>query len=322
MPCPIGRDVDRAASILLGGGLVAFPTETVYGLGANALDARAVAGIFAAKNRPSFDPLIVHIASIDALDSLASQVPVVARRLADRFWPGPLTLVLPKTPIVPDLVTSGLHTVAVRIPNHPVAQELLTRTCVPVAAPSANTFGCLSPTCADHVLEQLGSEIDYILDGGPSSVGLESTVLSLVDDRRPIVLRLGGLSVEAIEAAIGRVEIAKPNDDNESAARQSPGMLTRHYAPRTRLVLREAGQPTTGARRGMLAFQAAPTGGGHAAAEILSPSGDLNEAAANFFAALRRLDALGLDEIEVERFPDEGLGRALNDRLRRAAAKD
>ena len=322
MPCPVGGDVRRAASILGRGGLVAFPTETVYGLGADALDPRAVARVFVAKSRPRFDPLIVHIADVGGLGRLASTVPKIARNLAERFWPGPLTLVLPKTGLVPDLVTSGLPTVAVRMPEHAIALELLGRAGVPLAAPSANKFGMLSPTRAEHVVEQLGDEIDYVLDGGPCRVGLESTVLALIVPNRPVVLRLGGLSVEEIEAAIGPVEIAQPHVQGQPAVQLSPGMLTKHYAPRTRLVVRAAGaSPPDGSRRGLLAFTTAPPEGVYAAVEVLSPSGDLAEAAVNFFAALRRLDALHLEAIEAEPLPEVGLGRALNDRLRRAAAR-
>lgn len=324
MTCPIGDDVSRAAEILCGGGLVAFATETVYGLGANALDPRAVARVFEVKNRPRFDPLIVHVHDVSAVETLVAEYPSRARELTSRFWPGPLTVVLPKRDRVPDLVTAGLPTVAVRIPDHPLALELLRAAVVPIAAPSANPFGHVSPTRAEHVVEQLGDRIDYILDGGPCRVGVESTVLALVDDE-PTLLRPGGVTLEELEAAIGPVSV--PVGDalaNEAAA--SPGMLARHYAPHTPLAIHEAGddefefvETRAGHRVGRLAFRPLASTTGYAAVEILSPTGDLREAAANFFAALRRLDALGLDRIVADHFPDEGLGRALNDRLRRAA---
>jgi L-threonylcarbamoyladenylate synthase len=324
MAWEIGRDVGRAAAIVRRGGLVAFPTETVYGLGADALDARAVARIFAAKNRPAFDPLIVHISDSGELARLVREVPDVGRLLAERFWPGPLTLVFPKTDLVPDLVTSGLPTVAVRMPDHLVALELLRRAGTPLAAPSANKFGGLSPTRAEDVVEQLGEEIDYVLDGGPCRVGVESTVLSLAEvpaGALPRVLRLGGLALEDIEAAIGPVAHAEAQEEG-IAARPSPGMLSRHYAPWTPLRVRSAGERARdGSRRGLLAFQAGPAEGGYAAVEVLSPTGDLVEAAAGLFVALRRLDALGLDGIDAELAPETGLGRAINDRLRRAAVR-
>ncbi|MCH7686303.1 MAG: threonylcarbamoyl-AMP synthase, partial [Planctomycetes bacterium] len=195
MTCPIGTDIQHAASLLRNGGLVAFATETVYGLGSNAFDVNAVARLFEVKNRPRFDPLIVHVNDSSWLEHLATDVPEEARQLADRCWPGPLSLVLPKSDDVPDLVTAGLSTVAVRIPDHPMALDLLKTADLPIAAPSANPFGCLSPTCAEHVAEQLGSSIDYILDGGKCQVGIESTVLK-VGNGEPVLLRPGGLPIE------------------------------------------------------------------------------------------------------------------------------
>ncbi|MEX2286183.1 MAG: L-threonylcarbamoyladenylate synthase [Planctomycetaceae bacterium] len=359
MTCPVGTDVSRAAGILRDGGLVAFATETVYGLGASALDPAALARLFEVKNRPRFDPIIAHISDVTGLPQLAAEIPPVARSLAERFWPGPLTLVLRKTQITPDLLTAGLPSVAVRVPAHPLALELLRAVSFPVAAPSANLFGHVSPTTAEHVAEQLGDKIDYILDGGPCRVGLESTVLDLTG-AIPVLLRPGGLPVEEIEALIGPVTIRRANSSDEAEAQLAPGMLPRHYAPRTRLVIVENIEPPeAGKRIGLLTFRppttnllsdrmqeregealAEPTpnspnalpseppppsrgragvGGAFAAIEVLSPAGDLREAAANFFAALRRLDALGLDAIVAVPFPNEGLGRALNDRLQRAA---
>jgi len=324
MPCPIGTDVERAATLLREGGLVAFATETVYGLGADALNPRAVARVFEVKNRPHFDPIIVHVAGPGELVLLVSRMPEHAAVLAERFWPGPLTLVLPKTEIVPDLVTAGLSTVAVRVPDHPGALALLRAAKLPIAAPSANPFGCVSPTRAEHVAEQLGDRIDYLLDGGPCRVGVESTVLDL-SGATPVLLRPGGLPVEEIEAAIGPVAL-KGGAAHDAADRPlpAPGMLPRHYAPRTPLVLwpADSSLPTpAGEHTGLLAFGAPADASSYAAVEVLSETGSLTEAAANFFAALRRLDARGLEQIVAETFPEAGLGRALNDRLRRAAEK-
>jgi L-threonylcarbamoyladenylate synthase len=332
--CPIGRDVGFAAGRLRAGALVAFATETVYGLGADALDVRAVARVFEVKGRPTFDPLIVHVADTASLDGLIARWPEAAARLAERFWPGPLTLVLPKTDRVPDLVTAGLPSVAVRVPAHPLALELIRAAGVPVAAPSANPFGRISPTRAEHVAEQLGERIDYILDGGPCRVGVESTVLDLSTagtEGTAELLRPGGVPVEELEEVIGpirRPPAHEPAHDETArdadTARRGPGMLTRHYAPRTPLVI-AAGDGGGAASRehrrvGRLAFRAIDDPDRFAAVEVLSPAGDLREAAANLFAAMRRLDAAGLDLIVADRFPETGLGHALNDRLRRAAA--
>ena len=313
----ITTNVDRAASVLKDGGLVAFATETVYGLGANALDASAVAKIFEAKERPHFDPLIVHIADLDWLDRVVSQIPQQARPLIEEFWPGPLTLVMPKTEQVPGLVTSGLDTVAVRFPEHALARELILKAEIPIAAPSANRFGQLSPTTADHVARQLGERIELILDGGPCRVGVESTVLQVTDSGSAMLLRHGGVSQEAIEDVIGKVENAKVSDRPEAVA--SPGMLPRHYSPRTKLINLGAVESNDWdvGRVGHLCFKGASIEADEV--EVLSADGDLVEAAANLFAALWRLDAAGVDIIVAEQFPNKGLGRAINDRLARAA---
>lgn len=317
MPCPVTTDPAAAAAALCRGGLVALPTETVYGLGADAGDPKAVARIFAAKNRPFFDPLIVHLADRDWLPRVVAELPPLAERLASRFWPGPLTLVLPKTAAVPDLVTAGLPTVAVRIPRHALMQEVLRLADRPIAAPSANPFGRLSPTTAAHVQEQLGDRIDLILDGGPCTVGVESTILQVAGDQ-VLLLRPGGLAVEDVEAVVGPVGRPSPAVADSPAA---PGMLPQHYAPRTPIRLVDDVPPCHPAegRVGLLCLRPATTSG-YAAVEALSPTGDLTEAAAGFFEALHRLDASGLNAIVATRFPDVGLGRALNDRLRRAAA--
>ena len=311
--------VERAAAILKGGGLVALPTETVYGLGANAFDPVAVAKIFAAKERPFFDPLIVHVPEIDWLPRVVRDFPPVARRLAERFWPGPLTLVLPKSDAIPDLVTSGLSSVGVRIPDHDLTRRVLQLANVPVAAPSANPFGRLSPTSAEHVRVQLGDRVDAILDGGPCRIGIESTVLEIDGDRLTL-LRPGGIPVEEIVALVGHVsdvELTRMDKPN------APGMLASHYAPRTQLVLvSEIPLFPIWPRTGLLDFCGESVRPEFTAIEILSPTGDLVIAAANFFQALHRLDAMGLDGILAVRFPDRGLGRALNDRLQRAAYRE
>ncbi len=320
MTCPIGVDVAHAARLLRDGKLVSFATETVYGLGASALDVNAVARVFAVKNRPYFDPLIVHIAERSWLPRLVTSWPETAERLATKFWPGPLTLVLPKTELVPDLVTSGLPSVAVRMPSHPLALELLRLAEVPVAAPSANLFGQLSPTCAEHVADRLGDQIDYLLDGGPCSVGVESTVLLLESDGTVRLLRPGGVELEEIEAVIGPLSQRLHSTAANDQAAPSPGLLPQHYAPRTPLVIVEDIATITSPERcGVLSLQSHPAAHRFEAAEVLSASGNLTEAAANFFAALRRLDAAQVKRIIAEPLPNHGLGVALNDRLTRAA---
>lgn len=333
--CDVTTDVAHAAEILRNGGLVAFGTETVYGLGANALDERAVAAVFEAKNRPHFDPLIVHIADREWLERLTEQRSLLANQLADAFWPGPLTMVLPKRKIVPDLVTSGLSTVAIRMPSHPLAMELLTAVDLPIAAPSANPFGQISPTTAQHVLDHLGGRIDLILDGGPCDVGVESTVVLMTGDR-PCILRHGGVTQEQLEQVIGAVDVhgsdagdvSADQDGTATTGAIAPGMLSQHYSPRTPLALIEDVSPNevAGKRVGLLRFSTKPVDGprgsvstgSDSVVETLTEDGDLRTAAVNFFAALRRLDAQQLDLILAEPFPDSGLGRALNDRLIRA----
>lgn len=335
--CDVTTDVAQAAGILRSGGLVAFGTETVYGLGANALDERAVARVFEAKNRPHFDPLIVHIANLEWLERLTAQRSPLADRLADAFWPGPLTMVLPRKKIVPDLVTSGLPTVAVRMPSHPLALELLTMVDLPIAAPSANPFGQISPTTAQHVLDHLGGRIDLILDGGPCDVGVESTVVLMTGDR-PCILRHGGVTQEQLEQVIGAVDVHRSDAGAEAASTDpaggatngavAPGMLSQHYSPRTPLSLINDVSPDSvaGRRVGLLRLSkmsvdslAGPDSSESASVvETLTEDGDLRTAAVNFFAALRRLDSQRLDLILAEPFPDSGLGRALNDRLFRA----
>ncbi len=311
------RAIRIAAEKLRAGDLVAFPTETVYGLGANALNEQAVAQIFAVKDRPHFDPLIVHLADQADVSQYAINIDQRARLLMERFWPGPLTLVLRKQPCIPDLVTAGFDTVALRVPSHPVAQALLREVNLPIAAPSANPFGYVSPTTAMHVQELLGERIGIILDGGPCAVGVESTVCTLTEEQA-VILRPGGVSVEGIEAVIGPVAIGATAQPDA----RSPGTLASHYAPRVPLTLIALGapllRPQPKERVGLLLLKPRPVEG-YVTVEFLSRNGNLVEAAANLFATLRRLDSLGLERIIAESVPEQGLGRAIMDRLRRAS---
>jgi L-threonylcarbamoyladenylate synthase len=312
---PTPENLERAAQIIRNGGLVAFPTETVYGLGANALDAMAVAKIFEAKERPSFDPLIVHVSDREMLRRVVREVPALAEQLIARFWPGPLTLVLPKSELVPEIVTAGLPTVAVRMPAHPVAQALIRQAGVPVAAPSANPFGYLSPTRAEHVERMLGERVDLILDGGRTEFGVESTIVLLAE--KPVVLRYGAVALEALEQVVG--EVALQVEEREKPL--VPGQLPQHYAPQTpiRIAAPEDIPPPQRKRAGYLAFREVPKG--FKVVKVLSPTGNLLEAAAHLFEALHQLDRLGLEAIYAEPIPEVGLGRAIMDRLRRASTK-
>lgn len=313
----IGTDIRRAKAYLERGNVVGMPTETVYGLAGNALNPDAVLEIFRVKNRPRFDPLIVHTDSLAKVETFVTEIPEPARRLAEACWPGPLTLLLSKRDVIPDLVTSGLPAVAVRVPNHPLTLALLRSLDFPLAAPSANPFGYISPTTAGHVADQLGDRVPYILDGGPAQVGLESTIVGF-ENGQPTVFRLGGLALESLERLIGPVAVRTHSTSNPKA----PGMLSSHYAPRKPLALLQPGetpQPTEGA--GALVFRE-PFGGIPTGRQrVLSPTGDLAEAAKNLFAHLRALDALDLDVIYAEPLPNHGLGPAMNDRLRRAAVR-
>jgi L-threonylcarbamoyladenylate synthase len=304
--------IAAAGAALRGGALVAFPTETVYGLGADASDGRAVAAIFAAKGRPRFNPLIVHVADLDCAERLGSLTDS-GRQLAAAFWPGALTLVVAKQPRcrVADLTTAGLATIALRVPAHPIAMALLRAADRPVAAPSANRSGHVSATTAAHVAADLGASVSIILDGGPAPIGLESTVVDATGPE-PLILRLGGLARERLERALRRPLALARGAPGRPA---SPGMLTRHYAPATKLRL-DAVEVRAG--EALLAF--GPAVPNRAAATVnLSPSGDLVEAAANLFSALRQLDAAGAQAIAVMPIPPTGLGEAINDRLQRAA---
>lgn len=311
-----GSDIIFAAALLRRRELVAIPTETVYGLAGNALDADAVLKIYATKGRPQFNPLIVHLANKEAMATYA-EVPGLAYRLAERFSPGPLTYVLPKKPIVPDVTTGGGETVALRIPAHPLAHELLSLLDFPLAAPSANPSGYISPVTAAHVAEGLGGKIPYILDGGPCHVGLESTVVTF-ENEMIIVLRAGGVTVEALRE-FGPVEVRT----QAATSAGSPGLLKSHYAPHTRLVLgsvRTLLEEYAAKKVAVLSLWELVRGENIVACEILSPGSDLTEAARNLFAAMRRLDAAGADIIVAERMPEHGFGLAINDRLERASA--
>ena len=304
-----------AAAILKRGGLVAFPTETVYGLGADATNDAAVAAIFEAKGRPRFNPLIVHLPDLAAAETQA-QFDTRATTVAERYWPGPLTLVLPRSAAcdVSLLCSAGLDTLALRVPGHPLAMAFLRAVGCPVAAPSANRSGEVSPTTAAHVRDSLEGRVDMILDSGPCPLGLESTVLDLSQEE-PLLLRPGAVTREELEAALGPVAVAEGTNDDETA-RRAPGQLSSHYAPALPLRLN-----ATDAEPGeaLLAFgPEAPSGA--AAVMNLSPSGDLKEAAANFFAFLRALDRPDFAGIAAMPIPETGLGEAINDRLRRAAA--
>lgn len=308
------QNLDRAAEILRAGGVVAFPTETVYGLGGNAFDAVAVARIFEIKRRPAFDPLIVHVSDDAMLARVASDVPERARALMERFWPGPLTIVLRKRRDVPELVTSGLPAVAVRMPAHPIARELLLRAGVALAAPSANPFGRLSPTRAQHVEQMLGSSVDAIVDGGPTEFGLESTIVSL--EPEPVVLRPGAVTREQLESALGVAFAAAAPVDRPLA----PGQLAHHYAPRTPLRLIDPDAVPVPERAGAGLVTLTRRAAGYAHSRRLSERGDLREAAARLFETLHELDGLGLTRIDVEPVAETGLGVAIMDRLRRACA--
>jgi L-threonylcarbamoyladenylate synthase len=313
------KATEAAARTLKRGGLVAFPTETVYGLGADATQPEAIARLYQAKGRPSFNPLIAHVADLAAAQAIA-RFDAVSLKLAQAFWPGPLTLVLPKARgcTVADLATAGLDTVAVRVPAHPVALAILRALGKPVAAPSANLSGHVSPTTAAHVLSDLNGRIDLIVDGGPVTVGVESTIVACLD--APMMLRPGGVPRSDIERVLEQPLMDATADiDTDAPHPLAPGMLASHYAPRTRVRLNADGLNPGEA---LLAFGAPVISGLESAAAVLnlSPPGDLIEAAANLFGHLRALDGTGARAIAVMPIPEHGLGEAINDRLRRAAA--
>lgn len=321
MSAHTGTDIELAISHLNRGELVAIPTETVYGLAANAFDADAVIKIYHAKNRPQFNPLIIHTDSLEKLESWGLHIPEKMRLLAQHFSPGPLTYIIPTSARIPDIVTAGTGAVAVRIPNHPITLELLSKLNYPLAAPSANPSGFISPTNAWHVNEQLGDKVAYILNGGPCEVGIESTIISFITDQ-PCILRFGGLAQEKIESVIGKVNahtVLSIENENQPLA---PGMLVRHYAPEHKLMFGDVRKYLSyfnTQRVAILTYSSVYEEVPARQQIVLSPSRNLDEAAQRLFAAMREADKMDVDVILAEKFPDEGLGRAINDRLKRAS---
>ncbi len=317
----ITTHIALAKQQLESGGIVAIPTETVYGLAGNAYNESAIKKIFALKERPFYNPLIVHIKSAASLRDVASSIPVIAQKLADAFWPGPLTLILQKQSHIPDLVTAGKSTVAVRVPNQPLTLELLNQLDFPLAAPSANPFGSISPTTAQHVFAYFKNTLEVILDGGECDKGVESTIIGFEDDQ-PVLYRHGALSIEDIEKVVGQVLVKTKSSGTEVAA---PGMLSRHYSPATPTYLAEDVQEKIklfpNKKIGLLLFKNLVEGHARDCQEVLSEKGDLEAAAKELYGALHRLDKLQLDLIIAERFPDVGLGKTINDRLQRAVEK-
>jgi L-threonylcarbamoyladenylate synthase len=313
----IGHNIDIAAELLRRGEAIAIPTETVYGLAANALRIDAVAKIFRIKQRPTFDPLIVHVANIDQITNYVVEIPAPLRILAERFMPGPLTLLLEKKPNIPELVTSGSPYVAIRVPDHPLTLSLLQQLDFPLAAPSANPFGYISPTTAQHVADQLGNKLSYILDGGPCQVGIESTIVGMANGEIHIY-RKGGLPIEVISEIVGHVHVR----DHSSSQPDAPGMLTNHYAPsKPFVIVNTVDQIPRQENVGVLAFHKFVDGIDISKQIVLSMQGRFDEAAQNLFAGMRYLDNCPIDIIYAEMAPERDLGIAINDRLRRAAAK-
>ena len=314
----IGVDIERAAYSLKKGDVIGMPTETVYGLAGNALDENAVLKIYEVKNRPKFDPIIAHTYSIDKVQEYVESIPQKAADLAEAFWPGPMTLLLKRNSIIPDILTSGLPYVAVRIPKHDLTLELLKHVDFPLAAPSANPFGYISPTTAAHVSDQLGNKIPYILEGGACSVGLESTIIGFDANQNPVIHRLGGMKVEEIEKVVGKVKLKL----NVSSNPLAPGMLKTHYAPSKRLYIGQIPDLISRyphMKLGIISFKDTYPQVPIESQMVLSEKGDLGEAAKSLFGALRKMDQMEIDFILTQRFPEEGLGRAINDRLKRAA---
>ncbi|MDX1685349.1 MAG: L-threonylcarbamoyladenylate synthase [Saprospiraceae bacterium] len=313
----IGTDISQAVELLTEGEVVAIPTETVYGLAGNGTSTETAARIFEIKNRPRFDPMILHFRDLSAIQSFVIDIPDNGRKLAEALWPGPLTLLLEKTKKVPDLVTSGSPKVAVRVPSHPMLVQVLGALDFPLAAPSANPFGYISPTTAQHVADQLGDQIPYILDGGPCTIGLESTIVDVTGSKAK-VLRKGGVTIESIEELVGPVDVEERSTSRPSA----PGMLQSHYAPKTKFKLTDRSLKLEGVnvdKVGVLAFQEYWPGVPRENQILLSESGDLYEAARSLFAAMREMDNQGFEIIYSSLVPDKGLGRAINDKLRRAS---
>ena len=314
----ISKDLQKAIALLSNEELVAIPTETVYGLAGNIFSEKAIKSIFETKKRPFFNPLIVHISSVDELETIVSEIPEKARILAETFWPGSLTLVLKKQKYIPEIITAGKDTVAVRVPNHPVTLALLEHLDFPLAAPSANPFNNISPTKPAHVERYFKNELKMVLDGGPCTNGIESTIIGFENDQ-PIIYRLGALALEDIEAVIGTVEIKNKKEENPEA----PGMLDKHYSPKTLTVLTtdvtseiKKHQPK---KIGVLSFNSSFNSDDITSEIILSETSNLQEAASKLYDALHELDHLNLDVIIAEKLPETGLGKSMNDRLQRAA---
>lgn len=317
----ITTDLNKAKKILEENELIALPTETVYGLAGNAFSEIAIKKIFELKRRPFYNPLIVHLKSAACINEIAIEIPESAMLLADKFWPGPLTLVLKKQDHISDLITAGKKTVALRVPNHPLALALLNTIDFPLVAPSANPFGSISPTTAAHVFNYFGEKLEVILDGGECEKGLESTIIGFENDQ-PILYRRGAISIEEIEKIVGKLSVTTNNDLSPSA----PGMLSRHYAPKTNTYLTtdvpDLLKSFEGKKIGLLLFKNQMEHNNINQQEILSKSGDFEEAAKNLYAAMHRLDQSNLDVIIVERLPDDGLGKTINDKLERATKKE
>ncbi|MFI1744471.1 L-threonylcarbamoyladenylate synthase [Thalassobellus sediminis] len=317
----ISKDILKAISILNNEDLVAIPTETVYGLAGNIYSDKAINAIFKTKKRPFFNPLIVHIPSIDALETIAINIPEKAKQLANAFWPGSLTLVLKKKQNIPDIITAGKDTVAVRVPNHPLTLELLEKLSFPLAAPSANPFGSISPTSAKHVENYFKNDIKMVLDGGACKNGIESTIVGF-ENENPVIYRLGSISIEDIESVVGKISVNNKKEIKPDA----PGMLARHYAPSTDTILTdnilEEIKKHSGKQIGVIVFNTLLKNDSIKKLITLSEKADLNEATANLYNALHQLDSEHLDVIIAEKFPDYGLGKSINDRLQRATFKD
>lgn len=311
------KNLIKAKEILTNGGVIAIPTETVYGLAANAFDVQAVTKIFQIKGRPLFNPLIVHVKSIASVHQVAQDIPEIAIKLAEKFWPGPLTLVLPKRECIPSVVTSGKSTVGVRVPAHEITLALLQELDFPLAAPSANPFGYISPTTSAHVKNQLGNKVEYVLEGGACKKGIESTIIGF-EKGAPVLYRVGAISHEEIESVVGKITIK----NKAAASPEAPGMLSKHYAPKTKFIvldtLTESFQKYENDTVGLLLFSNSTKDLQAKNSIRLTNTEDLNEAAQNLYAAMHELDARNLDLILAEKFPDFGIGISLNDRLQRA----
>ena len=316
----ITSDINKVKTALIEGDIIALPTETVYGLAANIFQDSAVEKIFKIKKRPAYNPLIVHIASPTILEHVAKKIPSKAQELANAFWPGPLTLVLEKQNQIPNRITAGKSTVAIRVPNHPLALKLLNSLDFPLAAPSANPFGYLSPTSAEHVAYYFKKKLNFILDGGPCSLGLESTIIGF-ENEKPVLYRHGAIALEEIEKVIGPIQVKNKSNNKPSA----PGMLCRHYAPKTKIQITDdisqVIKLNSDKKIGVLSFKKFTNSNSDIHQEILSISGNLEESAKNLYASLHRLDRMNLDLIITSFIPEKGLGKTINDRLKRAVKK-